>query len=721
MPPRSTRSRPQALSPLISSSTTPRTLRTYDVLQDAPPAAPTPTRRDGSPTSNGALTTNFDPQPTSPSLSSHRPIGHFLAAGPDTSGGGGRTPSDTARSGGAKGLGDGPLSSHSKNAPESRGAIQPLSGATTAQEEQDEEGASDGDSEGSRSSGRQVESPVDQPGGASSQGILVPSGESYQQRSRRTRQLPTSYQTAELQKLLAETAFPTTKRRDELATRIGLSSRKIQIWFQNRRQKARRAQEAQPVYPLSPTGDDLSGPPEGYPSSTSYSSWPPPPPLHHHHQTPQPGWSPDAEGSSQYRNIYSPPSSLLGRGLSPPLPGAGPNIMSSLRPLHPAQPSIFVHEDYGRVSGIKLADGEDMRWDVRDPREPWPGGVGGSGGSSRHSTSRRPGSPPGVYAREFEAAPPSMRQMPMHVQSAVMSGHRGEHPASPTHRSSPPPSAYHPYAGGRSSHRQRSRSRSPVHVVSMPPSRAASPTQRRRHSGQERAWEPPSSLSGAIPGERIMRVVPPIMTGVARPSLDDYNLPPLNLPAVIDPESGAGRATSPRSRHRPTSPSSRAAAEDARRMLGLGNGNGAAASLDRNVSDIMSPIHDPPSSLAAQLGTQSPSRATVLPPPFVLEPQPLWDTSSWMPFLNPRRVSWPNSPIRLNERNLPSRYPVPPGPTSAEGSYLQPWAAVSAGGERWGDGAAAIAGPSTGGAGPSSTSYYPTVPRRRSPSPRSRQ
>ncbi|KAJ7214396.1 hypothetical protein GGX14DRAFT_610793 [Mycena pura] len=54
------------------------------------------------------------------------------------------------------------------------------------------------------------------------------------------RSLTTPHQTAVLHALLAQTRFPTTAQREEVGRAIGLSARKVQIWFQNQRQKDRR-------------------------------------------------------------------------------------------------------------------------------------------------------------------------------------------------------------------------------------------------------------------------------------------------------------------------------------------------------------------------------------------------------------------------------------------------------------------------------------------------
>ncbi|KAI9463177.1 hypothetical protein HD554DRAFT_1421648 [Boletus coccyginus] len=92
------------------------------------------------------------------------------------------------------------------------------------------------------------------------------------QKKKRTRTLTTPHQSAVLHALLAKSRFPTTAMREDVGRQIGLSARKVQIWFQNQRQKARRPQgESAPLtrppqfgpFPIiSPTG----------PSSSSYPS-----------------------------------------------------------------------------------------------------------------------------------------------------------------------------------------------------------------------------------------------------------------------------------------------------------------------------------------------------------------------------------------------------------------------------------------------------------------
>ncbi|KAL4066349.1 hypothetical protein V8B97DRAFT_1874631 [Scleroderma yunnanense] len=80
-------------------------------------------------------------------------------------------------------------------------------------------------------------------------------------KKKRTRTLTTPHQSAVLHALLAKSRFPTTAMREEVGRQIGLSARKVQIWFQNQRQKARRPQgsEGGEATPLSRPTQSSSG------------------------------------------------------------------------------------------------------------------------------------------------------------------------------------------------------------------------------------------------------------------------------------------------------------------------------------------------------------------------------------------------------------------------------------------------------------------------------
>lgn len=57
---------------------------------------------------------------------------------------------------------------------------------------------------------------------------------------KRTRTLMTPFQNKILRKVLAKTSFPSASLRNSLSQLLGISSRTIQIWFQNQRQKAKQ-------------------------------------------------------------------------------------------------------------------------------------------------------------------------------------------------------------------------------------------------------------------------------------------------------------------------------------------------------------------------------------------------------------------------------------------------------------------------------------------------
>ncbi|KAJ3540429.1 hypothetical protein NMY22_g4295 [Coprinellus aureogranulatus] len=97
------------------------------------------------------------------------------------------------------------------------------------------------------------------------------------QKKKRTRTLTTPHQAAVLHALLAQSRFPTTAMREEVGRAIGLSARKVQIWFQNQRQKARRprtqgeASSRTPQYGAFPPGPHSTGM-IMYPSSSQVPS-----------------------------------------------------------------------------------------------------------------------------------------------------------------------------------------------------------------------------------------------------------------------------------------------------------------------------------------------------------------------------------------------------------------------------------------------------------------
>ncbi|KAJ3974885.1 hypothetical protein EV361DRAFT_584949 [Lentinula raphanica] len=170
-------------------------------------------------------------------------------------------------------------------------------------------------------------------------------------KKKRTRTLTTPHQSAVLHALLAQSRFPTTAMREEVGRAIGLSARKVQIWFQNQRQKARRPRTNNempmtrpPQYGPFPSGGDTEflnlypRPQQGEPvSSESYS------PVAH-----------SSNPSPRHPTYTSPiPTGLLGPGVpghdvsrqsqessSPAMATAGPSSSHYMRrDLIPRSPS----------------------------------------------------------------------------------------------------------------------------------------------------------------------------------------------------------------------------------------------------------------------------------------------------------------------------------------------------------------------------------------------
>ncbi|KAL6107109.1 duxa [Pungitius sinensis] len=79
----------------------------------------------------------------------------------------------------------------------------------------------------------------------------VTTGSLCQRKKRQTRVTFTPFQVQELEKVFEHTHYPEVSSKDQLASRLHLSEGRIQIWFQNRRAKWRKAETLKDIELMS--------------------------------------------------------------------------------------------------------------------------------------------------------------------------------------------------------------------------------------------------------------------------------------------------------------------------------------------------------------------------------------------------------------------------------------------------------------------------------------
>ncbi|BGP72358.1 hypothetical protein NBRC10513v2_005754 [Rhodotorula toruloides] len=96
---------------------------------------------------------------------------------------------------------------------------------------------------------------------------------------KRSRTLTTPAQTAVLNALLAKTRFPSTEVREEVGRQIGMSARRVQVWFQNRRQSQKRQRDREAQEAAAASAAAASAMSAGVHPSMHHPGYPP---LHPH-------------------------------------------------------------------------------------------------------------------------------------------------------------------------------------------------------------------------------------------------------------------------------------------------------------------------------------------------------------------------------------------------------------------------------------------------------
>ncbi|KII84916.1 hypothetical protein PLICRDRAFT_179242 [Plicaturopsis crispa FD-325 SS-3] len=173
-------------------------------------------------------------------------------------------------------------------------------------------------------------------------------------KKKRTRTLTTPHQSAVLHALLAESRFPTTAMREQVGKSIGLSARKVQIWFQNQRQKARR--------PRSQSDAPLTRPPQ-------YGAFPNVPPSAMDPMSPSGPAGMEAYGAyppSAFPRSMDSGSQLLGPGMPGSAPATQTRFMARGRELPFPSP-----QRAGPLSPTDTYGGAPRRYSDESPTVPY--------------------------------------------------------------------------------------------------------------------------------------------------------------------------------------------------------------------------------------------------------------------------------------------------------------------------------------------------------------
>ncbi|KAG8909925.1 hypothetical protein FRC01_006640, partial [Tulasnella sp. 417] len=366
------------------------------------------------------------------------------------------------------------------------------------------------------------------------------------------------------------------------------------VWFQNRRQKARREKEEAAMKQQSAsTSTSVSGRPES-PSLVPHS------PRHGHARMaalphPPSAWNPPPAPGAGIN--YPPRSDYTLQQTATPFGHLTPG--SSPYQLRPVDVTSESPADYGMVPVYRRHSPRAQSWSGGDPRDPTP-----------HLSINR-----------------EHQRISTHAEAERFTSVERSYP-----RPASPPSSFHPYAASPEARRRRSPSRRIVQ--SRPPS---------PRGVQSRPTTPFDGQS----------------TTASEALTQDVRLPPLNLPpgSPTSPLLGPHdpRGSFDRGPLSPPYPPS------------ISHGGSASTSRDRHIGDGANQQQLNPAARPAEVA-QSATHSAAYPPPFTLQPEPLWDRHAVPDYFQPRRLSWP-SQIALRT----SQIPPAPGPPAAQQSIRLPW------------------------------------------------
>ncbi|GAA5856911.1 hypothetical protein JCM8547_008460 [Rhodosporidiobolus lusitaniae] len=181
---------------------------------------------------------------------------------------------------------------------------------------------------------------------------------------KRSRTLTTPAQTAVLNALLAKTRFPSTETREEVGKQIGMSARRVQIWFQNRRQSQKRQRDRDAQEAAAATAAGLA-----HPHQLPHHQ-----PVYQHPYAPHAHIDPYSNPSAQFYPPLQPKTVAAASPYAhlPPATGSRPELHHRVSMDSVASRASFASNPHSQHSGMSSLHARSTQGSERDGLGPLP-------------------------------------------------------------------------------------------------------------------------------------------------------------------------------------------------------------------------------------------------------------------------------------------------------------------------------------------------------------